>query len=135
MTNDVRKESTFTWNDKTSRAAVALAEGKTQRQVAEEVDISDRTLRRWLDRPEFAAEVDRLSLMVALASRAYRLRIANRVARQKVKDDKKIETDRDILDWLKYAQSETDGVKLGLTEELLAAVGQNDSPLAGGGSG
>jgi hypothetical protein len=39
----------------------------------------------------------------------------------------KIDTTRDVLDWLKYAQSETDGVKLDLAS-LLAAV--DDAELA-----
>lgn len=61
---------------------------------------------------EFSAEVDRLSLMVGIASRAERLRIAKRVIRQMVRDDNYVWTEKDLLDWLKFAQGETDGVKL-----------------------
>jgi hypothetical protein len=53
-------------------------------------------------------------LMMEAASRAHRLRIVNRVIRQMVKDDEPVPTVKDLLDWLKYAQSETDGVKLDL---------------------
>lgn len=80
--------------------------------------VAERTVRRWLDVPEFSEEVDRLSLMIEVASRAYRLRIVNRVIRQMVREGEVIPTAKDILDWLKYAQGETDGVKLGLADEI-----------------
>lgn len=133
MSEVVRNTSAFTWNEKTSRAAIGLASGKTQREVAADADVTDRTLRRWLEHPEFSAEVDRLSLMVANAGRAYRLRIANRVIGQIVKDEQKVKTDKDLLDWLKYAQSETDGVKLGIGAEV-AAILHDATSVARGGS-
>lgn len=112
--------SDFTWTDKTTTAALALAAGKTQREAAEEADVSDRTLRRWLQRPEFSAEVDRLSVMTDIASRAERLRLAKRAVRQAIAEDGKLTTKADVLDWLKFAQSETDGIRLDLAA-LLAA--------------
>ena len=45
-----------------------------------------------------------------------------RVVRQKVRDDGTIDTDRDVLDWLKYAQSETTGIKLGLAAADTASI-------------
>jgi len=131
MTNDVTKMSPFEWNESRARAAIGLAEGKTQQQVADESDITRRTVQRWLEHPEFAAEVDRLSLMVGIASRAERLRIAKRVIRQIVKDDQKIKTDKDLLDWLKFAQGETDGVKVDAAK-LLAAFGDDPSSSVAG---
>lgn len=121
--------SQFQWTENRSRAALSLAEGMTQQQVAEVCDIDRRTVQRWLNEPEFSAEVDRLSLMVGIASRAARLRLAQRVARQMVFDDGSISTDKDLLDWLKFAQSETDGVKLDLTK-LSAALGADEAPVA-----
>jgi hypothetical protein len=56
--------------------------------------------------------------MIGIASRAYRLQIANRVIHQFVKDDEPAKTEKDLLDWLKYAQGETDGVKLDLLNLL-----------------
>src|SRR5687767_10567545 len=105
---DCRLTAAFEWNEKRSEAAIALAEGKTQKQVFAEVGVPERTLRSWLIHPDFAAEVDRLSLMMSIAGRAERLRIAMRVARQKIKKDGTIDTDKDLLEWLKFAQSETD---------------------------
>ena len=92
--------------------------------AADMAGVAERTVYRWQNEPEFAAEVDRLSLMVAVASRAHRLRIANRVIRQLVRDGQAIPTAKDILDWLKYAQGETDGVKLDLAA-LLDAYERN----------
>lgn len=122
------KPDSFTWNDRRSTAVLALAEGKTRKEAAGEAQVSETTLYEWLKHPEFAAELDRLSLMVGIASRAHRLRLAQRVIREKTQDTK-IDTMKDLLDWLKFAQSETDGVKLDLAK-LAAAFGADDAPLA-----
>ncbi len=112
----------FRWTEKRSAAALALAQGKTQTEVAKEIEVVRATLCNWLCVPEFAAEVDRLSLMVKVASRAERLRVAMRVVRKKTPGGIP-ETNRDLLDWLKFVQSETDGANLGLTM-LAASYGQ-----------
>lgn len=120
-------EPRFEWTEKRTQAALGLAEGKPKQEVADEIGVERKTLYNWLAVSEFAAEVDRLSLMINVSSRAERLRIAMRVARQKVTDDY-VETDKDLLEWLKFAQSETDGIKLDLTK--LAALDEVDSPVA-----
>lgn len=126
---DFLKSARFEWNENRSRAAIGLADGKTQQQVADECAISRRTITNWLSHPDFAAEVDRLSVMTHIASSAERLRIAKRVVRQMVKDDKNIKTEKDLLDWLKFAQSETDGISAGLAK-LAAALGADETPVA-----
>jgi ParB-like chromosome segregation protein Spo0J len=126
------KIAIWTWDEQRSQAAVLLASGFTQQATADEVGVSKRTITNWLQHPDFAAEVDRLSLMVDVSSRAERLRITMRVVRQKVKEDA-IQTDKDVLDWLKFAQSETDGVKLDLSK-LASAFAQDAPPLADSGS-
>jgi len=123
--------SVFEWTDERCKAAVALAEGKTQEETAAEINVTDRTIRNWLADERFAAEVDRLSLMVGIASRAERLRLANRIIRQKVKGGI-AETEKDLLDWVKYAQSETDGIKLQLAQ--LAAQSEANPSVADSGS-
>lgn len=125
--------SPFQWNEKRSKAALGLAAGLTQQQVADECDVDRRTILRWLEHPDFAAEVDRLSVMTDIASRAERLRIAKRVARQMITEDGTIRTDKDLLEWLKFAQSETDGIKLDLAK-LAAALGADASSVADSGS-
>jgi transposase-like protein len=121
--------SKFKWNESRSLVAMELAQGRTQKEIAEEFGISVRTIRSWLQHHEFAAEVDRLTLMVGIASRAERLRIAMRVARQSTDKDGTINTRRDLLDWLKYAQSETDAIRLEL-EKIAAAFGEDVPPVA-----
>lgn len=121
----------FDWTPERTKAAIALAEGKTQQEVADETSVSRRTICNWLCEPDFASEVDRLSLMVGISSRAERLRLTMRVVRSKVQGDAP-KTDKDLLEWLKFAQSETDGIKLDLTK--LAAIGEADPLMALSGS-
>lgn len=116
------------WTSERSNAAIELAQGKTQREVAAEVGVTDRAIRNWLAEPEFAAEVDRLSLMIDIASKAARLRLAMKVVRQKTKGEV-VNTQKDLLEWLKFVQSETDGVKLDLTK-LAATFVEDEAPVA-----
>jgi len=111
----------FDWTPNRSEAAIQLAQGKTRAEVAATVGVDERTIYKWLDCPEFSVEVDRLSMMIGIASRAERLRIANRVIREKIRGEI-VETDKDILDWIKFAQSETDGINLNLTALARAAT-------------
>lgn len=104
----------FQWNPKREKAAIALANGATRDEAAQAAGVSVRTVYLWLENDEFDAEVDRLSLMTDIAGKAERLRIAKRVIRQKINEDGVYDTDRDLLDWLKFAQSETDGIRLDL---------------------
>jgi transposase-like protein len=107
--------SGFKWTKKKQDAALLLAQGYTIEETANQVGITDRTLYRWRNDLEFMAEVDRLTLMVGIASRSERLRIAMQVIRQKLaKENVDEQTKRDLLDWLKFVQSETDGAKFDL---------------------
>lgn len=110
--------SGWKWNKKKQQAALLLAQGYTTIDTSKQVGATDRTLYRWKADTEFSQEVDRLSLMIGIASRAERLRIAQRVARGLVGSEGIPKTEKDLLDWLKYAQSETDGIKLDLTTLL-----------------
>ncbi len=112
----------FHWSTKRHKAALALAEGQSQQAVAEAIGVCRKTICNWLCVTEFAAEVDRLSCMIDISSRAERLRMAMRVVRQKVREDGTLETEKDLLDWLKYAQSETTGIKLGFSKGELAEI-------------
>lgn len=111
----------FRWSPQRSDAAVVLASGGTKEEAAEAAHCDRTTIYQWLKHPDFAAEVDRLSLMMHISSRAERLRIAMRVARARTQGEVP-ETEKDLLDWLKFAQSETDGAKIDLSKlaELLA---------------
>ncbi len=120
--------SGFEWSDPASAAAIALAEGQTRVEAAKVADVTERTIYRWLQDPDFGAEVDRLTLMVGIASRAERLRIAKRVvAAQLAQLDPLLMSKENLLAWLKFAQSETDGIQLNLTALL------EDAPSVAGG--
>lgn len=120
--------SAFEWTAEREAAAVLLADGHTYQYVADEIGKNEKTIRRWLADVEFSAEVDRLSVIMGIASRAERLRLAKRVIRQKTQDGT-VKTEKDILEWLKFAQGETDGIKLDLAA-LAAAIGEDGSPVA-----
>lgn len=124
LANDA-KTTQFKWTAKSEAAALALSRGYTEEEAAKAAEISRSTITRWKRDIDFQAEVDRLSLMVDVAGRAERLRIAMRVVRQKV-SDKYVLTDKDLLDWLKFAQSETDGIKLDLAALAAAATSLAD---------
>ena len=111
----------FHWSPKRSEAAIELAQGKTRAAVALLVGVNERTIFKWMACPQFSAEVDRLSLMIGIASRAERLRIASRVIREKIRGDL-VDTEKDVLEWLKFAQSETDGINLNLAASFLEAM-------------
>jgi hypothetical protein len=126
----------FQWTTKAQTAAFALADGYTREEAAVMAGIGERTLYRWLALPEFSEEVDRLVFLTGIARKTERLKIAKRIARN-LGDT----TEKDLLDWLKFAQSETDGAKLDLTGLLNQLTGQSatepphGSRLAGSRSG
>ena len=104
--------SDFKWTPKRQQVALLLAQGYTQGEVAEQASVSPRTIYRWRKSVEFEAEIDRLTLLTGISQRSERLRIAMRVIRQKVGDE--VQTAKDLLEWLKFIQSETDGTELDL---------------------
>jgi hypothetical protein len=111
----------FSWTPKRVQVVLDLAEGFTNLEVAERNKVSRQTIWKWQKIQEFEAEVDHLTLMIGIAKKAERLQIVKRVVRQMMREVMKI--DRDLLDWLKYAQTETDGLRLnlvGLLESLRA---------------
>lgn len=128
MPANVPPVSLFEWDEKKSKAAILMSQGYLIKEVAKTMGVNEKTIDRWKRDIEFSREVDRLSVMVDISGRAERLRIAMRMVRRAMK--KRSPTKKDLLDWLKYAQGETDGVKLDLTA-LLA----NAAPMAAGGPG
>lgn len=86
----------FHWTTKRHKAALALAEGQSQQAVADAIGVCRKTICNWLCVTEFVAEVDRLSDMIDISSRAERLRMAMRVVRQKVREDGTPETEKDL---------------------------------------
>lgn len=124
--------SGFQWTPARRNAAFALAEGKTRVASAKEANVTEQTIYRWLKEPEFASEVDRLTLMTGIAVRAERLRLVKRIVAARI-DFLPIEhlSKADLLDLLKFVQGETDGIKLNLAALADAAA----HIVAVGGSG
>jgi len=123
--------SEFAWTRKKEIVVQSLAEGHTIEEAAKEATVSSRTISRWKQDIEFLKEIDRLTLMMGAATRAERIRIAKKAVREALKQTKI--TEKDLLDWLKYMQSETDGIKLGLADDLteaLASLFANGASLA-----
>lgn len=118
------------WDKTRSEAAGLLALGYPKTHVADEVGVSRNTIYAWLDDPEFAGEVDRLSLMTGVANRSERIRMAMRVIRSKTNDQGVPLSEKDVLEWLKFAQSETHGARLdfGKLAELLAGESGEGGP-------
>lgn len=120
----------FQWTEKRSRVAILLAQGHTIRETSEQTGYSTRTIDRYKANPEFAAEVDRLSLMYGLSSKAERLRLIQRAARQFVHDDGSLDTGGDtLLDYLREARMTIDGTRLNIVSEL-AAISKETGSLA-----
>jgi hypothetical protein len=119
----------FKWSRKRERAALLLAKGYGPTDVSKDVKVNRTTIYRWLDNPIFYAEVNTLAHMVDISNRGERLRIAMQVVRSRTENQQYPMTKADLLDWLKFAQSETDGVKLDLTAVLAAGAS-----MAGAGS-
>ncbi|MGB0383360.1 MAG: hypothetical protein ACPGWR_00930 [Ardenticatenaceae bacterium] len=90
--------------------------------------VTPRTVRNWQKKSEYLEERDTLSLMVGVSNKSYRLRISQKIIRLIIEN---IESNFDprlvklLLEWLKYSQGETDGIKLDLATLLEAT-----SPLA-----
>ena len=114
--------SVFKWTRNREKAAISLAGGDTVLIAAEIAKVTDRTVYNWLNVPEFKMEVDRLTHMVSVSTRAERLRIAMRVIKGRTENTQYPQSRADLLEWLKFAQSETDGVKLDITAVLAAAA-------------
>ena len=127
---DQISRSEFDWNAPgAGDAAVALAQGETYREAALTAGVTVDVIREWMKNEAFMDEIDRLTLMLGISKKAARLRIAKRVIRKKMESP--MSTERDLLDWLKYTQGETDGINLNLTA-LLATIVKDAEQLAPG---
>ncbi len=115
-TKNITDDGKVVWSEKVTNAAVMFAEGYSLSETAKKSGVSERSLSRLRALPEFMNEVVRLTYMVGVANRAHRLQMVNRVIRQKMQVDGTIDTTKDSLEWMKFAQSETDGAKIDLTK-------------------
>lgn len=129
--------SEFQWTRNRVKAAELLAEGQTNKQVADEIKVTERTIYNWKQETVFAQEVDRLTLTRDVANRAERVRIARRMLLKKAASGalEDLESSKDPIDILKFIQSETNGAIFSVPElEQLAAIIAGTPPVAGSGS-
>ena len=110
------------WTRRKNEACAMLAAGSTIKEAAEKIKVDERTIYRWKNEPEFYQELNDLTLTTGIALRGERLRIAKRIISkfEKLQDENEglPLTKKDLLDWLKYAAEETDGLKLGIADQL-----------------
>jgi len=90
-------------------AAAALACGRGRADAGRVAGVTRRTVQRWQGRADFAAEVKRLALARDDAMRTARTVAAARLARSRRGSvPTGAASRRDVLEWLRYAQGETD---------------------------
>lgn len=133
----------WVWTEERAKACCMLAEGKSIAGVAKEIGCSTDTIDNWRGAPEFASEVDRLTLMTGIALPAHRMRIIKAAIDQRIAEDGTVLSKKDILEWMKLANEEMEGVRTTLLAALHRDVLDNASPgdkefvlgQAGGGRG
>jgi len=120
------------WTPQAIKIVEMLAQGYQREEAAEEAGVGVATVYRLLKNAEFRDELDRLTLMAGYALKAHRVRLAMAVIRQKIDASTgTVQTKEDLLDWLKYLQSETEGIRLDLSQ-FFAAISPPNSELADG---
>lgn len=111
----------FEWDDTRDRAAIMLAEARPKKEIYEELGINRGTLYLWEKNEEFSREVDRLSLMYGVASKAHRQRLINKAIQQYIDENGKIDlTGVTFLDLLKEARMQTEGLRLDIFNQIAA---------------
>jgi FixJ family two-component response regulator len=119
--------SDFKLTPKMRKVIYSLADGATQKEAADRAGITDRTVRRWLNIPEFATEVDKVTLETGLATKAARLRLIKRVVNARL--EKTVSetvaqlSKADTLELLKHLHKEQEGAQLNV-------VGDPERPIA-----
>lgn len=80
-----------------------LAEGHSQRRTANKVGLTQPRISQLINHDlQFREALDALSEYVGLASRAARLRLAQRAALQFEDEDGNLELQKSLLDWLRF---------------------------------
>ena len=116
------------WTKRKNEACAMMAAGMTINETAHKIGVDERTIYRWKNEPEFYRELNDLTLTTGLALKGERLRLTKRIVADIQAEARRMNepvTRKDILDWLKYAAEETDGLKLGVADlltELLAGL-------------
>jgi len=97
----VKKSQKFNWTTQRKKAVQLLSTGMySQRKLANELTIAEETISRWMQRPEFKEELDRLTYLQENATRAGIVRRALYALNLK---ERNIEEDKSTyLDYLEF---------------------------------
>lgn len=107
MAESSRKKAGFVWDEVKLKLAEAVAKGdRSLNEVLTEFKIPERTFYRWKKHPEFQQKIDEIIADIDIAQKAERIKIAKKVIRQKLEQDKDKLSSKDLLDWLKYVGEE-----------------------------
>ena len=125
-----KSDIVFEWTDERDQAAIMLAQGYQNNEVAEAVGVHPSTIGRWKRNDIFAKEVDDLTMMYGVANKLHRIRLLNQAINQKIDKDGKIDLDGvTFLDLIKEARMQTEGIRLGILDKI-AALDEKAGPPA-----
>ena len=130
------------WTEPKDIAAHVLGHGYTVRWAAIAAKVNERTIYNWKHDPDFMDMVDEITVTTGLATKGERIREAKGIVREIKawrKEQGKIPSEKDILDWLKYLRDEQEGLRLFSDEQLeqfaeaLTAAGRGQDAVDGTG--
>lgn len=101
----------FRWNEQRQKAALLLAEGHTLAETAAEVGVSPRHISTWKENLEFLAEVDRLTFLTGIVTKAERIRLIKRFVRSKIDENGILQSKKDVFEWIKLLRSEVSSME------------------------
>lgn len=107
MSEKVSKKAVFVWDEVKQKVAEAIAKGdRSVKDILTEFKITDRVYYTWKKHPEFQRKIDEILQDIDIAQKSERIKIAKKVIRQKLENDAKDLSKKDLLDWLKYVGEE-----------------------------
>jgi hypothetical protein len=107
-----------------------LAQGSTYVEVEKETGINQSSLAYLMKDADFSKEVDTLSMMYGMASKAERVRMITKMAKQFIKEDGNYDISGfTLLDLLKEARMQTEGINLNVLSQL-TAINEDAAPSA-----
>ena len=119
-------DSFFEWDARRERAALLLAEGEaTDVEIAQEVEVTDRTLRTWKKIPAFAARVKQLA--AELGAVAQRKAIGRRARRLAALDDRWARMKAVIAARAEQLKDVPGGGSSGLLVKTVKSIGSGDN--------
>lgn len=109
MSEKDRKKTDFVWDETRHKAAEGIARGENRQLLAKSLNTTDRTLRRWVEHPEFQRKIDEIIQDIDITLKKNRLKIIKQeikrvIARLGLNQDNP--TSRDLVALIKLAGEE-----------------------------